>query len=183
MRIAVLACLMLAACEDEYVPVVVPVARVGGAIVSTSERDDAIVASIDPCDMHEPNIERCTPIATVRAGAVLGDGRCFYDTKVQKDDVGRILSCPNHRALVVFDRARDAGGARFVGTYSRGALNVCATSTYDFPQGDGCTWHTEQRITGSLACGFGYSYSESPVAGKSCTLACSARGKLAALDE
>lgn len=160
--------------QDEYVPVVVPVAR-GGELEVVS--DEATVAGRDPCDMREPKIETCSPVATVRAGEILGDSRCFYDTKVHEDDIGRVLVCGDSRALVVFDHAR------FAGTWAKGALNVCKTTTYDFAGGDRCTWRTEQRIHGSLACGLGYSYSESPIAGGACTLACRANGVLTAVGE
>ncbi len=161
----------------EYVPVVVAVAHPSTLSVADSVGDDeAAIVSRDPCDMREPNIATCSPVATVRAGEILGDARCFYDTRVQEDDVGRVLKCGASRAMIVFEHAR------FTGTFAKGALNVCATTTYDFASGDRCTWRSEQRIHGSLACGLGYSYSESPVAGESCTLACQARGVLTAID-
>jgi hypothetical protein len=160
--------------QDEFVPVLVPVAHPGatGELASA----DSAIGPRDPCDMREPDIQTCTPVATVRAGEILGDARCFYDTRVQHDDVGRVLVCPGSHAMVVFDHAR------FAGTWTNGALNVCAVTTYDMPEGDRCTWRTEQRIHGSLSCGLGYSYSEAPVAGQSCALACRARGVLTTLE-
>ncbi len=79
------------------------------------------------------------------------------------------MQCPDETALVVFDRAT------FVGETVNGYVNVCKTSTYDFPQGDDCTWRTEQRISGTLDRGLSYAYAEAPVAGRACTLACRAR--------
>ena len=93
------------------------------------------------------------------------------DTKIRNGEIGRLMQCPGGH-LVVFDRGM------FVGLSSGEYVNACASSTYDFPQGDDCTWRTEQRIAGSTSGPLAYSYSESPVAGRDCTLSCRAHATL-----
>lgn len=176
MRSVVLAALALTGCfcdspsRGEWVRVRVPV-YTGPAEVSVVGQART-PATHDPCDKPTPDISTCHPVAYVRASALESEPNCYYDTKVKSGEVGRILECPDNSALVVFD------GATFVGETSGGYINACKTTTYDFPEGDRCTWRTEQRIEGSLERGLAYAYSESPVAGHACTLACRARTDL-----
>ena len=154
--------------QDEFVPVLVPVAHPGELRARTPRLARVIR------DMREPDIQTCTPVATVRAGEILGDARCFYDTRVQHDDVGRVLVCPGSHAMVVFDHAR------FAGTWTNGALNVCAVTTYDMPEGDRCTGAPSSASTARSRAAR-LLVPEAPVAGQSCALAC-ARGVLTTLE-
>lgn len=176
MRFVAASIVLCAACfpydeGSEYVRVTVPVYQ-GGAEVSVSGgRALAGPAAPDPCDAPAPDIATCTPIASVRVRDVSAEPNCYYDTKIKNGEVGRLMQCPAGQ-LVVFDRGM------FVGLSSGEYVNACASSTYDFPQGDDCTWRTEQRIAGSTNGPLAYSYSESPVAGRDCTLACRAHATL-----
>ncbi len=172
MRFIPLAALPLVAClpmdqEGELVRVRVPV-YTGPAEVSVRPQQPRLSGS-DPCERAAPDISACTAVAYVRSSALVTQPNCFLDAKVRGDQVGRVMQCPNDTALVVFD------GATFVGESVNGYVNVCKTTTYDFPQGDDCTWRTEQRISGTLDRGLSYAYAEAPVAGRACTLACRAR--------
>jgi hypothetical protein len=152
--------------EGELVRVRVPV--YGGPAEVSVVRQPAL-ASTDACERAAPDISTCTPVAYVRASPIVTEPNCYLDAKVRSGEVGRVMQCPDETALVVFDRAT------FVGETVNGYVNVCKTSTYDFPQGDDCTWRTEQRISGTLDRGLSYAYAEAPVAGRACTLACRAR--------
>ncbi len=122
--------------------------------------------STDPCDMPAPDISSCVPVAYVRASEVMvDDERCYLDAKVHAAEVGRVMQCGGGSAMVVFD------DAAFVGVSSNGYVNVWKTTTYELPHTDNCTWRTEQRIHGTLP-NLGYSYTESPVTGRACTLSC-----------
>ena len=162
--------------RSEWVRVRVPVYR-GPAVVSVAQGApigaQIATGSSDPCDRVAPDISTCHPVAYVRAGALERDPRCYLDNKVKTGSVGRLMECPGSTALVVFD------GATFVGESNGSYINVCTSSTYDFPQGDDCTWRTEQRISGAIDQTLSYAYTESPVAGRACTLACRARSDLA----
>jgi len=138
----------------------------------------AVPPSADPCDAARPDIAGCTPVASVRVRDLEREPNCYYDTKVTEGEVGRLMQCPGGQ-MIVFERAT------FAGPNANGFVNTCTTSTYDLPQGDACTWRTEQRIFGELRRpAFGgsaegptsgpltFSYVESPVAGRDCTLAC-----------
>jgi len=125
--------------------------------------------------MPAPDIASCVPVADVRVGDVLPGERCYLDTKVHASQTGRVMQCPAAGAMIVFD------GALFVGVMTNGYVDVCKTSTYDLAGGDDCTWRTEQRIHGSLSGAMGYSYSESPVVGRACTLACRATATIETL--
>jgi hypothetical protein len=146
------------------------VSVIGGQ--SPIQQAQSTPASTDPCERATPDISECHPVAYVRANALETDPRCYYDNKVKSGSVGRLMECPNATALVVFD------GATFVGESSGGYINVCASTTYDFPEGDRCTWRTEQRISGALESGLSYAYNEAPVAGRACTLSCRAHTEL-----
>jgi len=163
-----LAVVFLAACcpwneGSEYVPVTVAVYR-------APTLETAPPAPPGVCDRGAPDIATCTPVATVRVRGLALDPRCYYDNKVTNGEVGRVMQCPSG-TMVVFERAAFVGGAG-------GWVDACTASTYDFPQGDRCTWRTEQRIEGSLSGSLTYSYVESPVAGHDCTLACRATASL-----
>jgi len=145
---------------NEYVPVTVAVYR-GGVETTVSQPPPTPGA----CDRSEPDISSCTPVATVRVRGLELDPRCYYDNKVTEGETGRVMQCGDS-TMVVFDRAS------FVGEASNGYVDTCATSTYDFPQGDDCTWRTEQRIEGPPSGPLSYTYTEAPVAGRACTLAC-----------
>jgi hypothetical protein len=169
--------------SSEYVRVTVPVYE-GPAHVTVTPRESVAPgarvypSSADPCDAPAPDIATCTPIGTVRLHDLDQDPRCYYDTKVTDGEIGGVLQCPNGRALAVFDHAIFAGEAQ------GGYLDVCQTTTYDFPQGDDCRWRTEQRIHGTLSGPMSFSYVESPVGwpadgdGRACTLACRAHATL-----
>ena len=162
--------------RSEWVRVRVPVYR-GPAQVSVIGQSAPIEAqtaptSVDPCERPAPDITTCHAVAYVRASRLEREPNCYLDNKVQTGSVGRLMACPNSTALVVFD------GATFVGESNGGYINVCTSTTYDFPEGDRCTWRTEQRISGSLDQGLSYAYNEAPVAGGACTLACRARTEL-----
>jgi hypothetical protein len=152
--------------ETELVRVRVPV-YTGPAEVNVLPQSQR--ASTDPCDRAAPDISTCTPVGYVRASVLERESNCYYDNKVSTGEVGRLMQCPSNAALIVFDTAT------FVGESINGYVNVCKSTTYDFPQGDDCTWRTEQRISGALDHGLAYAYSEAPVAGRACTLACRAR--------
>lgn len=145
---------------DDYVPVTVAVYP-GGAEVAAPRPPPASGA----CDEPTPDISTCSPVATVRVRGLVLDPRCFYDNRVSDGEVGRVMQCPNE-AMIVFERAS------FVGEASAGYVDACTTSAYDFPQGDDCTWRTEQRIEGPASGPLSYTYTEAPVAGRACTLAC-----------
>ncbi|HEY1959443.1 MAG TPA: hypothetical protein VGH28_27720 [Polyangiaceae bacterium] len=173
MRLLALAVVACAACcpyENagyEWVPVRVRVYNGEAAVATVAQRSP----SADPCDAPRPDIATCTPVATVRVRDLERDPRCYYDTKVTEGEIGRLMQCPSGQ-MIVFERAS------FVGPRAGGFVDACTTSTYDLPQGDSCTWRTEQRIQGSLSTGLTFSYVESPVAGRECTLACRQRGSL-----
>lgn len=183
MRFALLFPLVCAGCfceppRSEWVRVRVPVYR-GPAQVSVIAGSGPVAqpppvapASMDPCERPAPDISSCHPVAYVRASTLEREPNCYLDNKVTTGSVGRLMECPNSTALVVFD------GATFVGESNGGYINVCASTTYDFPEGDRCTWRTEQRISGALESGLSYAYNEAPVAGRACTLACRARTEL-----
>jgi hypothetical protein len=160
--------------SSEYVRVTVPVCRSTDPGMEVWSR----ARTSDPCDAPPADIASCTPIAFVRAGQVTTQPNCYLDNQIRGGEVGRVLQCPGSRALVVFDRAT------FSGELVSGYVNVCKTTSYDFPQGDNCTWRTEQRISGALesADPLSFSYTESPVAGRECTLACRAAAQLTLLD-
>jgi hypothetical protein len=178
MRSAVLALLCSACCfpldggqRSEWVRVRVPV-YTGPAEVHLVDQPQ--LTSVDACERPAPDISQCHPVAYVRSGAIVSEPNCYLDNKVKTGDVGRVLECPGNGALVVFD------GATFVGESVNGYVNVCKSTAYDFPQGDQCTWRTEQRISGALGQGgLAYAYNEAPVAGHACTLACRARADVA----
>lgn len=176
MRFVLLAPLVCAACfpvdETELVRVRVPVYS-GPAEVSVVQQSQR--TTTDACERPAPDITDCTPVAYVRASAVERESNCFYDNKVTSGEIGRVMQCPSNAALIVFDKAT------FVGESINGYVNVCKSTTYDFPQGDDCTWRTEQRISGALDRGLAYSYTEAPVAGRACTLACRARADISFL--
>ena len=182
MRFAVLFTLVCAGCfcdppRSEWVRVRVPVYRGPAQVIvvqgqAQPVQQAATPASVDPCERPAPDISSCHPVAYVRASTLEREPNCYLDNKVKTGSVGRLMECPNATALVVFD------GATFVGESSGGYINVCASTTYDFPEGDRCTWRTEQRISGALEQGLSYAYNESPVAGRACTLACRARTEL-----
>jgi hypothetical protein len=176
MRFALLFPLVCVGCfceqpRSEWVRVRVPVYR-GPASVSIIAQAPSAPASVDPCERAAPDISSCHPVAYVRASTLEREPNCYLDNKVNTGSVGRLMECPNSTALVVFD------GATFVGESNGGYINVCASTTYDFPEGDRCTWRTEQRISGALGQGLSYAYNEAPVAGRACTLACRARTEL-----
>ena len=186
MRFALLFPLVCAGCfcdppRSEWVRVRVPV-YTGPAQVSVSQGAPNAVqtapvslassGSVDPCERPAPDISSCHPVAYVRASTLEREPNCYLDNKVKTGSIGRLMACPDSTALVVFD------GATFVGESSGGYINVCASTTYDFPEGDRCTWRTEQRISGALESGLSYAYNEAPVAGRACTLACRARTEL-----
>ena len=167
--------------RSEWVRVRVPVYR-GPAEVhviaqNAPNSERTAPASVDPCERPAPDISSCRPVAYVRASTLEREPNCYLDNKVKTGSVGRLMECPGSTALVVFD------GATFVGESSGGYINVCASTTYDFPEGDRCTWRTEQRISGALESGLSYAYNEAPVAGRSCTLACRARTELGIVRE
>ena len=185
MRVAV-ATLVLAcgACFDaeheEFIPVRVPVCGEPAAEVATAgaAAPAAVAVTIgpsatpgDPCDTPPPSITTCTGVGYVRVGPIQSEPNCYLDTKIRAGEVGRLMQCPSG-AMVVFE------GATFVGDSADGYVNVCQSTTYDFPQGDDCTWRTEQRIQGSISGALSFSYVEGPVAGASCTLACRAHAPL-----
>ena len=173
MAAGVLACV---GCFDaeEFAPVSVPVYD----HCSTAELRSADVRATDPCGSPAPDISTCTPIATVRTSNILTQPSCYLDTTFHAGESGRVLQCAGGRAVVVFEKAI------FSGDLAGGDRHSCKTTSYDFPQGDSCTWRTEQRISGSMQNGvLAFSYAESPVAGRDCTLACSARASLDLLSE
>jgi hypothetical protein len=178
MRFASLFALVCAGCfceptQSEWVRVRVPVYRGPAQVSIVGQRAQPVsTASTDLCERPAPDISSCHPVAYVRAGALEREPNCYLDNKVKTGSVGRLMECPSGTALVVFD------GATFVGESSGGYINVCASTTYDFPEGDRCTWRTEQRISGALEQGLSYAYNEAPVAGRACTLACRARTEL-----
>jgi hypothetical protein len=170
-----LAVVFVAACcpwyeGSEYVPV--RVAVYSGPAEATITGGPPAAPS--PCDRATPDISTCTPVATVRVRGLSLDPRCFYDNKVSDGEIGRVMQCPGE-TMVVFEHARFVGeglpgsGLRPDGV---GFVDACAATTYDFPQGDNCTWRTEQRIEGPLSGPMTYSYTEAPVGGADCTLAC-----------
>jgi hypothetical protein len=161
----------VACCPEaaEYVPVTVPVCDRTSDLIELRQRD--VVRSADPCDQPQPDIASCTPVATIRASDIMTQPSCYLDTRIKAGDVGRVMQCQNG-AIVVFEKAT------FVGESANGYVNVCKTTKYDFPEGDDCTWRTEQRIVGSLEHPLTFSYNEAPVAGRACTLACRAHASL-----
>jgi hypothetical protein len=162
------------AMQDELVPITVRVDHGAVAYARAPSVDAPVTSSVDPCDMPPPDISSCVPIAYVRASQVMTDDeRCYLDAKVHAAEVGRVMQCGGGSAMVVFD------DAAFVGVSSNGYINVCKTTTYELPHTDNCTWRTEQRIQGTPS-NLGYSYTESPVAGRACTLSCRARATLQA---
>ncbi len=175
------ACIPVA--RDEFVPVRVPVCteQPAVAVALQSQRVDAPVAmgaaptNSDPCDVPQSSISECSGVAHVRVGDILTQPHCYLDTKVRSGEVGRLMQCPSGM-MIVFENAT------FVGHTAEGYVNVCKSTTYDFPAkedgGDDCTWRTEQRITGSLSGALSFSYSEGPVAGGSCNLACRAQSTI-----
>jgi hypothetical protein len=185
MRVAIASLVLAsAACfdagYDEFVPVRVPVYTGPGAavaVVGTAAPSRELAptppsdVNADPCDAPPPSIASCTAVAYVRVGPITSDPNCYLDTKVRAGEVGRLMQCPSG-AIVVFE------DATFVGDSADGYVNVCKSTTYDFPEGDDCTWRTEQRIQGSVAGALSFSYVEGPVAGGSCTLACRAHSSL-----
>lgn len=154
------------------VPVYTGPAQVSVSQGAPNAVQTAPTSSVDPCERPAPDISSCHPVAYVRASTLEREPNCYLDNKVKTGSVGRLMACPDSTALVVFD------GATFVGESSGGYINVCASTTYDFPEGDRCTWRTEQRISGALESGLSYAYNEAPVAGRACTLACRARTEL-----
>jgi hypothetical protein len=161
-----------ACCEEsDFVPVTVPV--YSGAAMGDVRYMTPAVRSTDPCDQPPAEIANCTPLATVRASGIATQPSCYLDTTFRAGDVGRVMSCPGSKALVVFEKAV------FSGDLVNGYLHVCKTTSYDFPQGDACTWRTEQRVSGPTSgTPLSFSYTESPVAGHDCTLACTAKASL-----
>jgi len=168
------------AARDEFIPVTVPVCEQGpeSMTIAAAPASPAFVvggptatSSSDPCDAPPPSITLCSGVAHVRLGEITTEPNCYLDTKVRPGEVGRVMQCPSG-VVVVFENAT------FVGDVADGYVNVCKSTTYDFPQGDDCTWRTEQRIQGSLDGALAFSYVEGPVAGRSCTLACRARSTL-----
>jgi hypothetical protein len=155
--------------RSEWVRVRVPVYR-GPATVSFVPQ--TAPTSVDPCERAAPDISTCHPVGYVRASTLEREPNCYLDNKVTTGSIGRLMECPGSTAIVVFD------GATFVGESNGGYINVCTSTTYDFPEGDRCTWRTEQRISGALDQGLAYAYNEAPVAGRACTLACRARTEL-----
>jgi hypothetical protein len=155
--------------QTELVAVRVPVWRENATTLEVRQQQQ-VASSVDPCDQPAPDIASCAPVAYVRAGSVMTQPRCYLDTKVNSGDIGRVMQCPSEQVIVAFEHAT------FVGQSSNGYLNVCKTTTYDFPEGDNCTWRTEQRIVGQLQSReLTFSYTEGPVAGRACTLACRAQ--------
>ncbi|HSQ62176.1 MAG TPA: hypothetical protein VLM85_03140 [Polyangiaceae bacterium] len=166
--------------HEEFIPVRVPVcseavAEVttgGAAAPSTGDVTNGPSATPgDPCDTPPPTITTCTGVGYVRVGPIRTEPNCYLDVRIRAGEVGRLMLCPSG-VMVVFE------GATFVGDSADGYVNVCQSTTYDFPQGDDCTWRTEQRIQGSLSGPLSFSYVEGPVAGASCTLACRAHAPL-----
>lgn len=144
----------------EWVPVRVRVYNGEGAVSAIARAPSA-----DPCDAPPPDIAGCTPVASVRVRDLEREPNCYYDTKVTEGEIGRLMQCPGGQ-MIVFERAT------FAGPSANGFVNACTTSTYDLPQGDACTWRTEQRVQGPASGPLTFSYVESPVAGRDCTLAC-----------
>lgn len=175
------ACIPVA--RDEFIPVRVPVCTEQPSVVgmmSTQTMPVAVSAppttsTSDPCDAAPSSISLCSGIAHVRVGDILTQPHCYLDTKVRSGEVGRLMQCPSG-VVVVFENAI------FAGDVADGYINTCKSTTYDFPErengGDDCTWRTEQRIVGSINDGLSFSYTEGPVAGASCSLACRAHSTL-----
>ncbi len=165
---------------SEYVRVRVPVGQSADCEVSVTQPANYTPAPPDPCVATAPDIATCTPVAFVRAHEILTGPDCYLDNKVTNGEVGRVMQCAGSSsgaAIAVFERAT------FVGKLTGGYLDVCKSTTYDIPEGDRCTWRTEQRLSGALSDGtLAFSYSEGPVAGRKCTLACQARAAVDVLN-
>ncbi len=170
------------AARDEFVPVRVPVCTEQPSFVVSGSASDTLALTpsapgeADPCDVAASSISECSGVGHVRVGDILTQPHCYLDTKVRSGEVGRLMQCPSGM-MIVFENAT------FVGhNGADGYVNVCKSTTYDFPAkrdgGDDCTWRTEQRITGSLSGALTFAYSEGPVAGEACSLACRARSTL-----
>lgn len=97
---------------------------------------------------------------------------CFVDT-VAKDGQEGTLTFPcsgDGEATLTF------GTRSFSGSEVGGQINVCTGTEYPF--GDGCTWTSAQRVTGSIASGtLRFTYGEAPRPGQhNCASACEAHG-------
>jgi hypothetical protein len=96
---------------------------------------------------------------------------CFVDA-VQVDSEGVLdFPCEGGPVSAMF------GPILFDGAITAGALSMSATTTFEWS--DGCTWGSNQTITGTLASGsLAYTYEELPIAGINCLPPCTASGSL-----
>lgn len=89
---------------------------------------------------------------------------------------------PNQRGTLDFpcdggDATLKFGGKHdFKGVVSNGVLTTSQKTR--FPFSDGCTWESEQTVSGPVDGPLEYRYSERPVEGTGCASGCTARGHI-----
>ena len=92
---------------------------------------------------------------------------CWVDEKVSKNAGVLRYPCGGGPATLSF------GTWRFVGTVTDGRIDVALSSRFDWQ--DGCTWQSNQRISGALRSReLSYEYSEHPISGSGCFRPCGA---------
>jgi hypothetical protein len=110
--------------------------------------------------------------ARLRVGAVTPSPGCWVDEKVSQRTGTLSYACGGGAASTQL-------GVEFAGMVSASEqVEIAATTTFQWS--DGCTWQSEQHITGRLASGsLRYAYREAPIAGQNCMPAhCTASAKV-----
>lgn len=96
---------------------------------------------------------------------------CWVDSPLAAGDDGQLqFSCGAGPADLVFPNGR------FVGSSNNCSINLTLTTQFAF--GDGCTWQSQQTISGSMEETLSYTYSEAPIAGVGCASPCSVSASL-----
>lgn len=90
---------------------------------------------------------------------------CFVDVPFKDGDQGQLnFACGQGPATLDFP------GGSFVGTSD--SCNVNLTRITQYPFSDGCIWETKQTVVGKLDGQLVYKYTEKPVKGSNCAMAC-----------
>jgi hypothetical protein len=144
---------------------------VAGCSRPSPEREARAVREVFPAtDPEEPKEKACK--VTLVASAVTPTPGCWVDEKVSNQTTTLTYACGGGPAVAPF-------GVDFVGTVGADGRVELAAST-SFHWDDGCQWHSDQRIRGSLPGGpLTYAYKEKPTSGTRCAPArCVASAKV-----
>jgi len=128
----------------------------------------------EPLPIEEPTPDAGACTATLSAASVLRTPGCWVDEKVSNRSAVLSYPCGGGTATAGF-------AAPFSGIVTaEGQVDIGTTTTFSWD--DGCTWKSEQRITGKLSSGtLSYTYREAPVKGARCSSShCVANAKVRA---